>query len=269
MKIICNANNKGGVGKTTTTMNLSCMLSKIYDLKVLVIDNDQQMNVSKTLVNDLDFNSCKSVKDIYLKNEEPANVIYETIYENVFLIPAVDALNDIDLEIGKGKKDNTKILKRWLSLYKTELENEYEIDVVMIDSAPSKGIVSVNGFEAADTIVVVLEPSKQALEGLASFKQELAAPKRLNKAIVLFNLTDEENPIYKQINESIYSKNFPFSENVLKSQVHRHGDVALSIFEKYKSIASYGDDFYKDDNVNPFQEYINVITEMKKRKVLL
>lgn len=277
MVIIAIGNRKGGVGKTTTTLNIGCFLSTKFDKKVLIIDNDQQKNISELLKPNHNFKINKSIVDIYLSGSHPKDVILESRYDNILLIPAHDDLNnvnnppkDIDKDYrGKKthKKISTQVLKKWLILYEDILINEYGIDIVLIDSAPQMGVVNKNGYEASDTMIVVLEPNDLAWAGLESFIDKLIAPKKKNEAVLLFNMADEKNKIYKEMYEELYSSRNPFRDNVLNSVVHMDYNIKYSI-SGGKPIAMFDlNDFEEQDN-NPFIEYKSIINELIERKVI-
>jgi chromosome partitioning protein len=268
MVIICIANNKGGVGKTTTAYNIGFMLALISKKKILFIDNDHQRNLTDCLRNGKNIENKKSIKDIYLYNPEPKEVIIETEYDNIMFIRSDSELNNIDSELKKTKKNPELVLKQWLKLYEDVLINDYGIEYALIDSAPAEGIYNINGFEAADTVMVVIEPNEYALKGLLAFKNRLAAPKKYNKGIILYNMAEKGDELYEKYASIVFNNNFAFYHNVLKSTVSRHNDIKLSINTPYTPIAINVDKKYDLESGNPYHDYLKVINEMKKRKVL-
>ena len=156
-KIIAIANQKGGVGKTTTSINLAASLG-VLEKKVLLIDADPQANASSGLGIDVDaveggtyhvLEHSLSAKDAIVKTSSP----------NVDIIPANIDLVAIEIEL-VDKEDREYMLKRAL----VNITDDY--DYILIDCAPSLGLITLNSLVAADSVIVPIQCEYFALEGL-------------------------------------------------------------------------------------------------------
>ena len=156
-KIIAIANQKGGVGKTTTSINLAASLG-VLEKKVLLIDADPQANASSGLGIDVDaveggtyhvLEHSLSAKDAIIKTSSP----------NVDIIPANIDLVAIEIEL-VDKEDREYMLKRAL----VNITDDY--DYILIDCAPSLGLITLNSLVAADSVIVPIQCEYFALEGL-------------------------------------------------------------------------------------------------------
>lgn len=156
-KIVAIANQKGGVGKTTTTINLAASLAAL-EKKVLVIDADPQANATSCL--GVDEHEVKTGLYQCLSNiVSPKDAIVPTEYDNLFLMPS--HINLVGAELDMLEMENReKILKDLLS----EIKNEY--DYILIDCSPSLGIITVNSLTAADSVIIPVQCQYLSLEGL-------------------------------------------------------------------------------------------------------
>lgn len=156
-KIIAIANQKGGVGKTTTTVNLAAALG-VLEKKVLLVDADPQANATSGLGVESD----KVEKSTYqvLEHSIPAReAITHTNSPNVDLIPAHIDLVAIEIEL-VDKKNREYMLKTAL----LEIKDDY--DFILIDCAPSLGLITLNALTAADSLIIPIQCEYYALEGL-------------------------------------------------------------------------------------------------------
>ena len=156
-RIIAVANQKGGVGKTTTTINLSACLAEAGK-KVLVIDVDPQGNTTSGLgidKNDVD----NTVYELMLGEAELKECIYESVMEGLYVIPSNVNLAGAEIEL-------IDIDEREYILKKITESIKDEYDFIMLDCPPSLSMLTVNAMTAADTVLVPIQCEYFALEGL-------------------------------------------------------------------------------------------------------
>lgn len=157
-RIIAVANQKGGVGKTTTAVNLSACLAEAGK-KTLIIDADPQGNTTQGL--GIDKSSLEDTTyDILLQNKKMYDIIGENVYPNLDLLPANIDLAGAEIELIQVP-DNSNILKKAIA----EIKEEY--DFIIIDCPPSLSLLTINALTASDTVLVPLQCEFYALEGLS------------------------------------------------------------------------------------------------------
>lgn len=170
-KIIAIANQKGGVGKTTTSINLAASLG-VLEKKVLLIDADPQANASSGLGVDVDgveigtyqvLEHTASAKDVIVKTTSP----------NVDLIPAHIDLVAIEIEL-VDKQDREYMLRKAL----VEIKDDY--DYILIDCAPSLGLITLNSLVAADSVIIPIQCEYFALEGLGKLLNTIKSIQRIH-----------------------------------------------------------------------------------------
>ncbi|WP_342254543.1 ParA family protein [Spiroplasma endosymbiont of Zeiraphera isertana] len=223
MKIITFANSKGGVGKTTLTLNIINILSQL-NKKILVFDIDPQANLSRALISN--YTSNKNI-ELWFKdsnNNELLNSIEETNIENVLMIPAYKNLvletNTFVTAMSMGEL----ILKNNLSKMKDILANK--IDYIFFDSFPSMNKILLNVLLASDEIIIPIEPHQFSYEGYKTIKEPYDnAIKTLNQ----FGLNLKNNMNYFVINKVQKNKthnavieaimNSEIGGNILKTKI--------------------------------------------------
>ncbi len=156
--VLAIANQKGGVGKTTTAVNLSAALAD-FGKRVLVVDLDPQGNATTGLgINPRELEV--SIYDVLMKQLPIENVVEPTMVKNLFLCPATIDLAGAEIEL-------VSAFSRELRLKKALEQVRQEYDYIMIDCPPSLGLLTVNALSAADSVVVPIQCEYYALEGLS------------------------------------------------------------------------------------------------------
>lgn len=160
-KIIAIANQKGGVGKTTTTINLGAALAEL-NKKVLLIDLDPQGNASTGLGIDQDRRELTTY-DLLAGDASLAEAVQETEFPGLFLVPATTDLSSADIELIDN--ENRSFLLR--NALRGKQNGVLDFDYILIDCPPSLNILTVNAMVAAHSIIVPLQSEFFALEGLS------------------------------------------------------------------------------------------------------
>ena len=198
-KIIAIANQKGGVGKTTTSINLSACLAE-KGKKVLVIDTDPQGNTSSGF--GIDKNNIEnSIYELILGECSIGDCIVKDVIENVSVIPANVNLAAAEIElIGVEKKEY--ILKNEVDYIKDDY------DFIMIDCPPSLNMLTINAMTTADSVLVPIQCEYYALEGLSQLIHTINLVKeRLNPALnmegVVFTMYDSRTNLSNQVVENV------------------------------------------------------------------
>lgn len=170
-KVIAVANQKGGVGKTTTAINLGCCLAMLGK-SVLLIDIDPQGNCSSGLgVDRSRLKTC--IYDILIRGIDPQDVIVRTDIRRLDLIPATIQLAGAEVELATVERRETR-LKEQID----PLRNTY--DYIIIDCPPSLGLATVNALCAADSVLIPIQCEYYALEGLSQLMHSRSIRRRLN-----------------------------------------------------------------------------------------
>lgn len=175
--VLAIANQKGGVGKTTTAINLSACLAQMGK-KVLVIDIDPQGNATSGLGVDKRNLKC-SVYDVLIHDDEAKNAVVKTSVTGLFMIPSSIELAGAEIELV-----SLMARERMLATAIEPIKNDY--DFVIIDAPPSLGLLTLNALAAADKVMVPIQCEFYALEGLSQLVKTInLVKKHINKELVI------------------------------------------------------------------------------------
>jgi len=223
-KIISLANQKGGVGKTTTTINLAASLA-VLEQKVLIIDADPQANSTSGLGFDVK-NVQASIYECIVNEVEAKNAVLHTDIENLDLIPSHIDLVGAEIEM-LNMPNREKVLKN-------ALEGLKEIyDFIFIDCSPSLGLITVNALTAADSVIIPVQCEYFALEGLGKLLNTIKIiQNRLNPDLAiegfLLTMYDGRLNLSNQVYEEVKHH---FQEMVFDTVIQRN--VKLSEAPSY------------------------------------
>jgi len=217
-KIIAIANQKGGVGKTTTTINIAAAISE-YDKKVLIIDIDPQGNACSGL--GISKNNEKSIYDVLLMDEAIEPLITKTNYNNLFIVP-------VNIHLSAATIQLVNVENREFRLKKA-LENiKNNFDYIFVDCPPSLGLLTLNALVAADSVLIPLQCEYFALEGIAQLLQTINRVKKklnpdLNIEGVLLTMFDSRTNLSNQVMEDAAGH---FRDKVYKTIIPRNVKLA-------------------------------------------
>lgn len=165
--IISVTNQKGGVAKTTTAINLSAGLA-LEGYKVLLIDTDPQANVTRVCIHpEIEVPLEKSLYNVIVKLAHLSSVIRKTNFPNLQIVPGHIRLSSIDLELAQAFDNRNERLRRALEKVKDQF------DYIIIDTPPSLGVLTINAFAASDKLLVPVSTGFFALTGLVQLQETI------------------------------------------------------------------------------------------------
>ncbi len=250
-RVIAIMNQKGGVGKSTTAVNLSAALGE-KNYKVLVVDFDPQGNTTSGLgvdKNDVE----KSVYDTILNDVSAAQAIQASTSHNVFVLPATIQLAGAEVELVQADNRDNRLKKAI-----DEVKDDF--DYVFIDCPPSLGVLTINALTAAKDILVPIQCEFYALEGVTKLMESVKMIKTtINPDLEIFGIVltmyDKRTSLSKQVADEVREY---FKKTVFKTVIPRN--VRLS------EAPSYGESIFEYDKLSKgAQAYRDLAKEVIKR----
>lgn len=246
-KIISLVNQKGGVGKTTTSINLSASLA-VLGKRVLLVDLDPQGNTTTGVgFNKGDINL--SVYDVITGKCNVVDAIKKTVYKNLYLMPATINLAGVDIELmEKSKEDSTFGKGKQLKNALDQIRDSF--NYIIIDCPPSLGLITTNALTASDSVIIPVQCEFFALEGITQLLNTIMlAQKSLNPNLniegVLLTMLDSRTnlglevveEIQKYFKERVYNTIIP--RLVRLTEAPSHGKPIIAYDPKNKGSEAY------------------------------
>ena len=249
--IISFINQKGGVGKTTSAINVALSLA-VSEIKTLLIDLDPQSNAT-TGLSSLAKNMKGSIYDILIKGDEISKKINKTSFSHLHIIPSSNDLVGAEVEL-------VGIMAREYQLKKSLDTISEDYDLIIIDCPPSLGLLTINALTASNSIIIPIQCEYYALEGLGQLLNTVRLVqqnlnKDLNIAGIIMTMFDSRLNLSNQVVDEVDSF---FKEKLFKTYIHRN--VRLSEAPSFGKPA-----LLYDANSTGAKNYLSLTEEILKR----
>jgi len=219
-KIICLANQKGGVGKTTTAINLAASFAAL-DYKTLLVDVDPQANATSGVGLDVHGMEASVYSAMLDEATQVKDLIEETDFPNLYVLPSAEDLIGAEVEMVEMSGRETKMRP-----VLQQLKDEF--DFILLDCSPSLGLITVNALSAADSVIVPVQCEYFALEGLGKLLNTIRIIRQgLNKDLeyegILLTMYDRRLNLANQVIDEVKKH---FNEIVFDTIVHRNTRIS-------------------------------------------